>query len=286
MSELNPASTLAIAKLLRHHKELKQRQGLFQSRTVDFFRYKRFVRALESPEYKKKSSNQPDLYPPVTSSEDARTVFILLIKSQLVVPATKLHNHECKANGLKPNKDYPNLVLSNKATLSPNEYYVWNYNPKSFTDYVIVIAVIAILLALVCYPLWPRSMRRSSYYVSMGSLGLIVALLVIAVLRLILYVMSLLFVSKKTGGFWIFPNLFEDCGVLDSFKPLYGFGEVDSYSYQKKMKRIKRNLDKKNKIAQTPSTDKEDIEKEEKNNDDDTTKISKTPKLEEIPEKK
>ncbi|CCC69184.1 hypothetical protein NCAS_0C01940 [Naumovozyma castellii] len=243
MSDANPDTALAIAKLLRHHRELKQRKGLFQTRHVDFFRFKRFERALKSPEYIKKSTNQPDLYPPVTGTEDehasARNLFIMLIKAQYVVPCQKLHNQDCKNHGLKANKDYPNLILSSKATLQPDEYYVWNYNPKSITDYLIVIGVVSVILALACYPLWPRSMRRGSYYVSMGCLMLLCGFFVVAIIRLILYVLSLLVIKKK-GGFWLFPNLFEDCGVLDSFKPLYGFGEKDSYSYIKKMKRMKR----------------------------------------------
>ena len=53
-------------------------------------------------------------------------------------------------------------------------------------------------------------------------------------------------VSEK-GGFWLFPNLFEDCGVIDSFKPLYGFGETECYSFLKKQKRKKRSQSKKKK---------------------------------------
>ncbi|QLL30856.1 hypothetical protein HG536_0A06710 [Torulaspora globosa] len=241
----------AIAKLLRHHRELKQRKGLFQSRQVDFFRYKRFVRALKSSEYAKKSQAQPELYPPVGTAEDdeagARDVFISLIRAQLVVPCVKLHSAECKEHGLKPSKDFPTLILSNKAVLQPDEYYVWNYNPKTLTDYLIVVGVIAAILALVSYPLWPALMRRASYYVSLGALGLLGLFFILAIVRLVIYLFSLPF-TKSKGGFWIFPNLFEDCGVVESFKPLYGYGEKECYSYLKKMKRNKRKLAKNKQI--------------------------------------
>lgn len=249
-----------VADLLRRHKELKQRQGFFQSRQVDFFRYKRFVRALKSSDYTKKSKSQPGFYPPITGETEeekdakAREVFITLIKSQLVVPAVKLHSHECKEHDLKPNKDFPNLILSNKATLQPNEYYVWNYYPKSIWDYLIVVGVVVGILALVCYPLWPVSMRRGSYYVSLGALGLLLVFFVVAIIRLVVYIFSLLVTKKETGGFWLFPNLFEDCGVIESFKPLYGFGEVDSYSYIKKMKRMKKKQAKKDALNEKKVT--------------------------------
>lgn len=244
-------SPLAVAKLLRHHPLLKQRKGLFDSRQIDFFRYKRFVRALRSKEYVKKSQNQPEVYPIVGTGEEgdqqAREVFISLIRAQLVVPSTKLHSEECRSRGLKPSKDFPNLILSNKAVLQPDEYYVWNYNPKSLTDYLIVIGVISAILALVCYPLWPRSMRRGSYYLSMGALGLLGLFFVLAILRLVVYLITLP-MSKDKGGFWLFPNLFEDCGVLESFRPLYGYGEKECYSYLKKVKRNKRRQAKKEKV--------------------------------------
>ena len=244
----NPQTPLAIASLLRHNKLLKQRLGIFQSRTADFFRYKRFARALESPEYKKKSQRQPDLYPPITTEEQAKLIFITLIKSQIVVPIKKLHSNELQEHDLSPNKDYPNLLLSKQAQLTPDEYYVWNYNPKSMWDYAMVVLVVTGILALVCYPLWPMSMRRGSYYVSLAALVFLGAFFTIAIIRFILFLLSLIVVSGgKSHGFWLFPNLFEDCGVLESFKPIYGFGEQDTYTYIKKQKRIKRRQAKKEK---------------------------------------
>ncbi|CAI4036785.1 hypothetical protein SMKI_16G0850 [Saccharomyces mikatae IFO 1815] len=237
-------SATAIASLLRNHKDLKQRQGLFQAKQTDFFRYKRFVRALHSEEYANKSSRQPEVYPvmPSTKIEDqlkSREIFIQLIKAQMVIPVKKLHSQECKEHGLKPSKDFPHLIVSNKAQLEADEYFVWNYNAKTYMDYLIVIGVVSIILALVCYPLWPRSMRRGSYYVSLGAFGILAGFFAVAILRLILYVLSLV-IYRDVGGFWIFPNLFEDCGVLESFKPFYGFGEKDTYSYKKKLKRMKK----------------------------------------------
>lgn len=264
MSTASSPTALAVAKLLRHHKELKQRKGLFQSRQIEFFRYKRFLRALRSPEYTKNSVNQPQLYPPIAGNDNeghddgdsrAREVFISLIKAQLVVPCVKLHSNECKDHDLKPSKEYPNLILSNKAVLQPDEYYVWNYNPKTLTDYLIVIGVISAILALVCYPLWPISMRRASYYLSLGALGLLGLFFLLAIIRLIIYLISLAVVKEK-GGFWIFPNLFEDCGVLESFKPFYGVGEKECYSYIKKMKRNKRKLAKKSAVVDNKKAQK------------------------------
>ncbi|EDO18613.1 hypothetical protein Kpol_1048p44 [Vanderwaltozyma polyspora DSM 70294] len=242
MSETSPESPLAVAKLLRHHKALKQRKGLLQNRPIEFFRYKRFIRALKSDQYTKKSNNQPDLYPIIAADdkdESARNVFISLIKSQLIVPVIKLHSHECKDHDLKPNKDHPHLILTQKALLEDDAYYAWNHNPKSWLDILSVFGIITVILTLVCFPLWPRSMRRGSYYLSLGALGLLGLFFVLAFIRLIIYLISLAF-FKQQGGFWLFPNLFEDCGIFDSFKPLYGFGEEGNYTYIKKLKKKKK----------------------------------------------
>lgn len=130
---------------------------------------------------------------------------------------------------------------------------MWNYNPKTLTDYLIVIGVISAILALVCYPLWPMFMRRGSYYLSMGALGLLGLFFAMAIVRLIIYLVTLP-LTKSQGGFWIFPNLFEDCGVLESFRPFYGYGEKECYSYLKKVKRNKRKLAKKEKASAQKSS--------------------------------
>lgn len=268
--QFNQETPISIAKIVRYHKELKLRKGLFQSKPVDFFRYKRFIRSLKSIDYYKKSKSQPNLYPPVILENEfnkdndydddtlklidlrARNIFILLIKTQLIVPVIKLHSNELKQHNLKPNKDYPNLILSNKAILQPDQYYVWNFDVRTWWDTFMGIGVIALLLALVAYPLWPPFMRRGSYYISMGSLILLGIFFTLAILRLILYLITLPIFSKK-NGLWIFPNLFEDCGVFESFKPFYGFGDKETYSYIKKMKRKskkKNNKDANNKVIE------------------------------------
>lgn len=260
-------SIFEIAKVLRKHEALKQRKGLFQNNPTDFFRYKRFLRALNSKDYINKSSNQPDIYPSVINSdthefdeEKAKRIFITLISNQIILPVKKLHSNELKEHNLKPNKDYPNLIPTDKAILQPNEYYIWNYNPKSIWDYVIVFGIVIIILALVCYPLWPLKMRRATYYISIAALWIIVAFFVIAIIRLILAILSYPFTrgEKSVGLFWLFPNFFEDCGILDSFKPLYGFGDLETYSYQKKMKRLKKRQQRKETLSKKKNRDTDD----------------------------
>ncbi|KAL3232250.1 Translocation protein SEC62 [Nakaseomyces bracarensis] len=260
---MDPATLTAVAKFARHRKELKQRKGKFQDKMQDFFRYKRFARIFESDQYKKKSRKQPDLYPPMPEGEDEKDVakreemvqgiFIELIKLQWVVPVQKLHSYECKEHDLRPSKDFPHLVMMTQAKLSDDEYYIWNYNPKYLTDYLIVLAVISVILLFCCYPLWPSSFRVGAYYLSLSAIGFIGFFFATVIVRSILYVISLPLVKDK-GGFWLFPNLLEDCGVLESFKPFYGFGEKDGYSYIKKMEKQRKRQAKKEKMKKLKET--------------------------------
>jgi hypothetical protein len=67
------------------------------------------------------------------------------------------------------------------------------------------------MLAGVMFPLWPSSMRVGVWYLSIGLLGLIGAFFGLAIIRLILWCITIFTVKP---GIWIFPNLFEDVGFV------------------------------------------------------------------------
>jgi hypothetical protein len=75
------------------------------------------------------------------------------------------------------------------------------------------------------FPLWPFKLK---YYMWLVSLTIFVALIVILLLRTVLYVV----LSTFGVSFWIFPNLMGNCGLVDSFRPLYSTEkwEKDRYS--------------------------------------------------------
>lgn len=214
---------LNIASFLKDNKILKQRTGLLNNtQDVEFFRYKRVIRALLSDEYKKKQANPKNELLPITSAEDATKVFVQLIQSQLVVPADKLHYQEIKDNRWKPNRLKPTLKPTNKARLEPDSYFVWNYDKPNPFIVLYGLLVIAGVFAVILFPLWPNFMRVGVWYLSMGLLGLLGLFFLIAIVRLIIYVVTLVALPR---AFWLYPNLFEDCGVLESFVPLYAWEE-------------------------------------------------------------
>ena len=79
------------------------------------------------------------------------------------------------------------------------------------------------MFGAILFPLWPPVLRTAAWYLSIALLGLIAGILVIAVVRLILFVITMLALPP---GIWLFPNLFEDVGFFESFVPLWGWQKV------------------------------------------------------------
>eukprot|EP00160_Parvularia_atlantis_P000852 Unigene10688_Nuclearia_a/m.32697 Unigene10688_Nuclearia_a/g.32697 ORF Unigene10688_Nuclearia_a/g.32697 Unigene10688_Nuclearia_a/m.32697 type:complete len:119 (+) Unigene10688_Nuclearia_a:642-998(+) len=72
------------------------------------------------------------------------------------------------------------------------------------------------------FPLWPYPLRVAVSYAATGLAGLLIAFLVaVFTVRPAVW-----WVSKFVAppGLWILPNVNEDIGFFDSFKPLWSFG--------------------------------------------------------------
>lgn len=213
-----------IANFLRENAILKRRAGLLNNKDeVDFFRYKRLIRALLSDSYKDKQKNPKNELIPIPNETEAQKVFVQLIQSQFIVPVDKLHYHEIRQNkGWKPNRTKPTLKISQKATLDPDAYFAWTYNKPN--PYILLYSVLTLVgvFAVILFPLWPLFMKVGVWYASMGMLGLVGLFFLTAIVRLIIYVVTLLALPQ---AFWLYPNLFADCGVIESFQPFYAWEE-------------------------------------------------------------
>lgn len=229
---------LAVATALRYNKLLKQRQGIVTNtkNRSDFFRFKRFERAILSDEYAKQAAKTPGL-PPVADKQQTQQMFIKLIQNQLVLPVTKLKTADAKSRGVSVDKTTPALELTNKAALKDDEYYVWNFNPPN--PYLILYTILALIVvfALILFPLWPVWMRRGVWYLSNLALGVISLFFALAIVRLVVYLITLVAMKDQL---WVFPNLFADCGVLESFQPSYEWAVSGGSDKKKSKKKSKK----------------------------------------------
>jgi len=101
-----------------------------------------------------------------------------------------------------------------------SEVYVWIYDPVPIKTFIIGLLLVLGAIAVCLFPLWPPEVRLGVYYLSLCAAGFVGVMLALCVIRLIVFccVWTLTFGKHY---FWMLPNLTEDVGFFDSFRPLY-----------------------------------------------------------------
>lgn len=213
------ARIVAVSKYLRNSPIVKARPALLNGQRQDFFRMKRAVRALLAPEYEKaRQKNQ--FLPEVKTPQQARSILEQLPHQRMAFNVKKLETQKALSSGMKPQSGVPCVVINPQQTFGDDEYFIWFYNPVPITTYLMGFGILALVLAICLFPLWPMRMRRLSWYVSVAALGFLAFLLVVSVIRLALFLITYFTVKP---GIWLFPNLYADLGVIESFKPLWAW---------------------------------------------------------------
>lgn len=229
---------LNLARFLKGHAQLKERMALLDNtQDIDMFRFKRLARLLQSPEYQKQQQQPNAGLPPITLPEELANTFVMMIQNQLIIPVSKLHYAEIKlVRGWKPSREKPTLRRTEKATMDPDQYYAWIYTkPNPFILLYSILAIVGVF-TIILFPLWPQFMKVGVWYLLMALLGFLGLLFATGIVRFIIYLFSLVACQRS---FWLFPNLFADCGFFDSFKPLYAWGD-DGEKGKKKTKKTKK----------------------------------------------
>lgn len=161
----------------------------------------------------------------MTDRASAENVFKLLPLSLLALRVSKVDPHEGH-NHAKPKnrtKGLWTVKIEQHQETDPMMHYVWLYDGPQWKQKAMAAAVVAGIFAVVLFPLWPMIMRQGVWYLSVGMMGLLGLFFAMAIFRLILFCVTVFTVAP---GLWLFPNLFEDVGFFDSFKPLWGWQEV------------------------------------------------------------
>ncbi|KAJ5463904.1 Translocation protein Sec62ascomycota [Penicillium sp. IBT 31633x] len=225
---------IAVANWLRS-QNLKPRTCIMDGQRKDMFKVKRAIRAIESPAYAKAASKKNSLLPPVTDRASAENVFKLLPLSLLALRVSKVDPHEGH-NHAKPKnrtKGLWTVKIEQHQETDPMMHYVWLYDGPQWKQKALAAAVVAGIFAVVLFPLWPMFMRQGVWYLSVGMMGLLGLFFAMAIFRLILFCVTVFTVAP---GLWLFPNLFEDVGFFDSFKPLWGWQETKKSKKSRKSK--------------------------------------------------
>ncbi|XP_046342686.2 translocation protein SEC62-like isoform X1 [Haliotis rufescens] len=151
-----------------------------------------------------------------------------------------------------------------------DEVYVWIYDPVPLKTFLIGLLMVFGATALCLFPLWPEEVRIGVYYLSLAAAGFVGFILSLVVVRLILFCLVWV-VSFGKHHFWFLPNLTEDVGFFDSFKPLYKhdyFGkESNPDKEEEKQDKELTGKDKEEKVGPGEAK-KEEIEKDENSGSD------------------
>ncbi|KAJ2080894.1 Translocation protein S62 [Coemansia sp. RSA 988] len=197
-----PKELLGFASYLHSPSKsgLRAREGVLNGRRVQYFKGKSALNALTKGEDGKK--------PRCASREEAVDWVQELIDFQLIVRCDR----DAQAGSM--------LRINPMQNVDEDTYYAWLYEGSQLMVILGGIGVVAVVLAGVMFPLWPSVLRNGTWYLSMVALGLLGLLFAIAIVRLIVYIIT---VIAYPQGLWIFPNLFEDVGFFESFVPLHAW---------------------------------------------------------------
>lgn len=194
------------------------------------------VRTLLSPQYQKLKK-----VPPVKNEDEAKALMIKLLPLYVSLshfPTLFLSSSNLLQNKsaffLRTDRPVPEtpiptgqpkpLRLSPQQSFDPLAYYTWFYDGSPLYTYLGGFAMVLIMLAGVMFPLWPVKLRIGVWYLSVGVLGLVGAFMGLAVVRLVLWCVTVLTMKR---AIWIFPNLFEDVGfVCFPFPPSFIFSSL------------------------------------------------------------
>ncbi|KAJ9636793.1 Translocation protein S62 [Coniosporium tulheliwenetii] len=197
---------LAVANFLRS-QDLKSRTCIFQEKRKDMFK-------------------EP-LLPAVTDRPTAESTFKLLPLSLLALRVQKTDPHEghdhAPAKKTKRTKGLWTVTIVQQQDIDDSYHYMWMYEPSDWKTKLYAVGALAAVFAVVLFPLWPLMLRQGVWYLSMGCLGLLGLFFAMAIFRLVLFCVT---VFTTPPGLWLYPNLFEDVGFFDSFRPVWAWHEA------------------------------------------------------------
>ncbi|CAB4384229.1 unnamed protein product [Rhizophagus irregularis] len=203
-----PRPILNVAKYLRSSSSgLKNRQGVLNGKRVDYFKGKSAVKALLKESYGKLKE-----VPKVTSENEACEVLQEVLRHAFFLRVERSGSENGSRN--------KSLNVTSTQSWGKDQYYVWFYEGSQLMTILGGIGLISIVFAAVLFPLWPPILRDTVWYLSVAILSLFGVFMALAVIRLILFIITMIIIPP---GIWLFPNLFEDVGFIDSFIPLWAW---------------------------------------------------------------
>lgn len=222
MAPTSEAQIIRVAAFLRQATTLRTQECIMADKRVDAFKGTSATRAILSPAYAKLAA--AGRVPTAVTAEAAGIVMHDLLQAGLVLRA--------KMTGTGKMLQ-PDLAR----TWSDEALYVWIYEGSQWQMIVGSLMLLVVVLALMMFPLWPVRIRSKTSlllnWAMYGAIVIVIFLLALSVVRMIVYLITY-FTLKP--GVWLFPNLWADCGVIESFKPVWDW-DMPAATVQAKTKK-------------------------------------------------
>ncbi|KAI5189757.1 translocation protein SEC62 [Nematocida sp. AWRm77] len=133
---------------------------------------------------------------------------------------------------VKVKEENEQCILDNPSyEFSLGDQYIWIVEGSWLYGILLGCLVILGMLALAMFPIWPYKLKVGSGYLFYLLFGLFIALFVVSIIRLIVFGTIKVFTGQSL---WILPNLFEECGILESFVPLWAWDEESAEKEKEK----------------------------------------------------
>ncbi|XP_048478346.1 translocation protein SEC62 isoform X3 [Plutella xylostella] len=132
--------------------------------------------------------------------------------------------------------------------LDTMDAYVWLYDPMPWYYWLCGFLLVLGTVAVCMFPLWPATVRKGVYYLSIAAAGFLVLIIALAVLRVVVFC-CVWVLTLARHHLWLLPNLTEDVGFVASFWPLYHYeyrgpgSESEKASKSKKKKKKEKHSD-------------------------------------------
>ena len=195
-----PPELIKLCDFLQSSKsKLKIKSGQIKDQRIQFFKGKHGVNALC------RNNVSTTTIKDTMSREEGNSDFQKLVDNQMIIRVVK--QQDGKILQVQPQKIF-----------NDQDYFVFTFSGSQTWNKLMGFGVLALIFIGVLYPVWPQFMRTGVYYLSTLVMGFIAIVLGLGVIRAILWLFLILIIGQ--GG-WLFPNLFADVGIIESFFPLW-----------------------------------------------------------------
>lgn len=178
---------------------LKIAEGIMAEKRVKVFRGESAVAALTGERYQKLKK-----VPSASDPQEAASLMKKLLQKGFILRCSRLGNTK-------------NFQPDSSRTWNETGLFAWVYEPSGLSNIIIAVVLLLAVVGIVMYPIWPYRLQRGVWYLLMTAMVFVSLIFLLGIIRLIVFSVTF-FIAKP--GWWLFPNLFEDCGFFESFQPV------------------------------------------------------------------